>query len=73
VSTALGLVAEGVGAAVLPGLALQRDAYPHIRVMRLQNPVVSRGLVLITRKTAELSPAAQALYEMVKAYADQVQ
>ncbi|MGL6046452.1 MAG: LysR family transcriptional regulator [Vogesella sp.] len=68
VSTALGLVAEGVGAAVLPGLALQQDAYPHIRVMRLQNPVVSRGLVLITRKTAELSPAAQALYEMVKAY-----
>ena len=53
---------------MLPGLALQRDAYPHIHVMRLQNPVVSRGLVLITRKTAELSPAAQALYEMVKAY-----
>ncbi|WP_174873738.1 LysR family transcriptional regulator [Vogesella oryzae] len=70
VSTALGRVAEGVGAAVLPGLALQREAYPRIRVLKLGNPVVSRGLVLITRKTAELSPAAEALYELVKSYQD---
>ncbi|WP_024302898.1 LysR family transcriptional regulator [Pseudogulbenkiania sp. MAI-1] len=68
VSTALGLVAEGVGAAVLPRLALQSDAYPRIRVLSLVEPVVARGLVLIARKTAEFSPAAGALYDMVQQY-----
>ena len=68
VSTALGLVAEGVGAAVLPRLALQGDAYPRIRVLRLTGPVIARGLVLISRKTAEFSPAAEALYQMVRSH-----
>jgi DNA-binding transcriptional LysR family regulator len=61
----MGLVAEGVGAAVVPGLALQKDAYPRIRVVALTEPVVSRSLVLITHRAAHLSPAAQALYDML--------
>lgn len=64
-STALGLVAEGVGAAVVPSLAVQKDAYPGIRVIALVQPIVSRALVLIAPKNAQLSPAAQALYDML--------
>ena len=64
-STAVGLVAEGVGAAVVPSLAVQKGAYPRIRVVALVSPVVSRTLVLVSRKTAHLSPAAQALYDMI--------
>jgi DNA-binding transcriptional LysR family regulator len=64
-STALGLVAEGVGAAVVPGLAVQKDAYPRIRVIPLIDPAVARAIVLIAPTNAQLSPAARALYDML--------
>lgn len=64
-STAVGLVAEGVAAAIVPRLAMQKGAYPNIRVIPLVDPVVERTLVLLARKTARLSPAAQALYDMI--------
>jgi DNA-binding transcriptional LysR family regulator len=66
VSTALGLVAEGAGAAVLPQLAMQRDAYPRIRVIQLSQPRVARTLVLLSRKNAIFSPAAAALYDLIR-------
>ena len=65
-STAVGLVEEGVAAAVVPRLAMQRGAHPRIRVIPLIDPVVSRTLVLVVRKHARLSPAAQALYDMFR-------
>lgn len=65
-STAVGLVAQGVGVAVVPRLAIQKGAYPTVRIVELVDPIVSRTLVLITRKTAHLSPAAQALYDMIR-------
>lgn len=68
-STALGLVAEGVGAAVVPNLAVQKDAYPRIRVVALVDPVVSRSLVLVSPRNSHLSPAAQALYDMLVRHA----
>jgi DNA-binding transcriptional LysR family regulator len=68
-STAVGLVAAGVAAAVVPRLALQKGAYPNIRIVALTNPVVSRKLVLISRKNAQLSPAARALYDMIRGQA----
>jgi DNA-binding transcriptional LysR family regulator len=68
-STALGLVAEGVGAAVVPSLAVQKDAYPRIRVVALVAPVVSRELVVIAPRNSHLSPAAQALYDMLLRHA----
>ncbi|RQO49996.1 LysR family transcriptional regulator [Variovorax sp. KBW07] len=68
-STAVGLVAQQVAAAVVPRLAVQAGAYPDIRTVELVEPVVSRTLVLMVRKTAQLSPAAQALYDMIKAQA----
>jgi DNA-binding transcriptional LysR family regulator len=64
-STAVGLVAAGVAAAVVPLLAVQPGAYPNLRVVALVDPVVSRELVLVSRKGAQLSPAAQALYDLV--------
>ncbi len=68
-STALGLVAEGVGVAVVPGLAVQKEAYPRIRVMPLVEPAVARSLVLVASRNAHLSPAAQALYDMLLQHA----
>lgn len=65
-STAVGLVAEGVAAAVVPRLAMQKGAYPNIRVIPLTDPVVSRTLVLLVRKRASLSPAARALFDLIQ-------
>jgi DNA-binding transcriptional LysR family regulator len=65
-STAIGMVAEGVAAAVVPGLAVQRGAYPMIRVVPISGPVVSWSLVLVSRRKANLSPAAQALHHMLR-------
>jgi DNA-binding transcriptional LysR family regulator len=68
-STALGMVAEGVAAAVVPELALQKGAYPRLRMVALANPVVSRTIVLLSRRKAYLAPAAQALYDLIRATA----
>lgn len=68
-STALGLVTEGVGAAVVPSLAVLKSAYPRIRVVALVEPIVSRSLVLISLRNSHLSPAAQALYNMLMRHA----
>jgi DNA-binding transcriptional LysR family regulator len=65
-STAVGMVAEGVGVTVVPGLAVQKGAYPRLRVVPLVDPVVSRTLVLLSRTRAHLTPAAQALYELIR-------
>lgn len=65
-ATALGLVAKGVGVAIVPGLAIEKDAYPQLRVVPLTGPVVSRRMVLLARSKGHLTPAAQALYDMLK-------
>ena len=65
-STALGMVAKGVGATIVPGIAVQKDAYPRLRAVPLVDPVVSRTLVLVSRVNAHLTPAAQALYDLMR-------
>ena len=65
-STEVGLVAAGVGVAVVPELAMQKGAYPKLRVIALVGPVISRSLVLLSRKSAYLTPAAQALYDLIR-------
>jgi DNA-binding transcriptional LysR family regulator len=65
-STTLGMVTEGVAAAVVPRLAIQRGTHPRLRLVALTDPVVSRSLVLVARTAAVLSPAAQALYDLIK-------
>lgn len=56
-------------AAVVPELALQKGAYPRLRVVALANPVVSRTIVLLSRRKAYLAPAAQALHDLIRATA----
>lgn len=65
-STAVGLAAAGVGAAIVPGLAIQPGTHPSLRVIPLHEPVAARTLALLTRKGAQLSPAAHALFELIK-------
>lgn len=66
-STAVGLAAEGLGPAVVPQLALQKGAYPALRVIPLREPVIQRALVLLSRRNTSLSPAAQALFDLIEA------
>jgi len=65
-STAVGMVAEGLGVTVVPALAMHKGAYPRLRVVPLVDPVVSRTLVLLSRTRAHLTPAAQALYDLIR-------
>ncbi|MFO1313031.1 MAG: LysR family transcriptional regulator [Burkholderiales bacterium] len=64
-STALGLVAAGVGSAILPYSTIQDGTYPRVRRIPLVSPVISRNLVLIRRRNATLSPAAQPFHDML--------
>jgi DNA-binding transcriptional LysR family regulator len=66
-STALGMAAAGVGAAVVPALAMHPGTDAQLRAVALVEPVVSRSLVLLTRVNAQLTPAAQALYDTIRA------
>jgi DNA-binding transcriptional LysR family regulator len=66
-STALGMVAKGLGATIVPEIAVPRDAYPRLRTVPLVDPAVSRTLALVSRANAQLSPAAQALYDLMLA------
>jgi DNA-binding transcriptional LysR family regulator len=64
-STATGMVARGVGIAVVPGLAVRDLPDRSLAVVPLVSPVVSRTLAVITRRNARLSPAGQALHDLV--------
>lgn len=64
-ATALGLVAAGVGTAILPQSAIQAGAYPSVSLIPLVSPVVSRNVVLIRRKNVTLSPATQMFYDLL--------
>jgi len=64
-STAVNLVDAGVGCAVLPWSALGSGARSSIRRLELVNPSVHRRVMLFTRKSGSLSPAAQAFQELV--------
>jgi DNA-binding transcriptional LysR family regulator len=69
-ATALGLVAAGVGTAILPHSAIQVGAYPSVRRIPLVAPVVSRTVVLIRRKGVTLSPATQMFYDLLAKWLD---
>src|SRR5262249_43278260 len=64
-STAVGMAAQGVGVAVVPDITLPKGVYTQLPVVPLVDPVVSRTLVLLSRTQAHLSPAAQALYDLI--------
>jgi DNA-binding transcriptional LysR family regulator len=64
-STAIGLVSAGVGAAVLPFSTIQEGTNPMVRRIPLVRPVISRTIVLVRRKNGYLSPATQIFYDML--------
>lgn len=64
-STAIGLVSAGVGVAILPFSTMQDGERSTVRRIPLIEPVISRTLALTRRKTATLSPAAKAFYELL--------
>lgn len=47
------------------GKATPSSRYPRIRIIPLVEPAATRSLVLIAPRNAHLSPAAQALYDML--------
>jgi DNA-binding transcriptional LysR family regulator len=65
-STAVNLVEAGVGCAVLPWSALGPEGRSPIRRVELVGPEVHRRVMLFTRKSASLSPSAQAFFDVVK-------
>lgn len=71
-STAVGMVAAGVAAAVVPSLALQQGTYPGLLTIPLVEPELTRTFVLLTRRGSALSPAAQALYDLCAKGADEL-
>lgn len=64
-STAMAMVAAGVGSAILPVSTMQEGSYPRVRRVPLTGPVIRRTIVLIRRKGASLSPATQIFYDML--------
>lgn len=64
-STALGLVAAGVGTAILPVSTIQEGTHPRVRRVPLVRPAIARSIALIRRRRATLTPAAQAFYDML--------
>lgn len=64
-STAISLVAAGVGVAVLPAATLLEGTFPDVRRVKLAHPVVQRDIVRFVRRGVTLSPAAQALHAML--------
>jgi DNA-binding transcriptional LysR family regulator len=65
-ATAIGLAAAGAGAAIVPGLALQPAAYPMLAAIPLVRPAASRAFVLLRHRGGSLSPAAEALVQIVR-------
>ncbi|GAB4056795.1 LysR family transcriptional regulator [Uliginosibacterium sediminicola] len=66
-ATAIGLVAAGVGTAILPASTLQAGARPGVLSIPLVGPQVQRTIVLILRRNTTLSPPAQAFCELLRA------
>lgn len=68
-STAVGLAAQGLGAAIVPQLSIPPGAYPNLKLIALTDPHVERSFVLLRRKGAVLSPTALALFDLIRAHA----
>jgi DNA-binding transcriptional LysR family regulator len=63
-TTAIGLVEAGLGVAAVPAMAMPKNGHPTLVSVPLIDPVVTRKIGLIRRRSSVLTPAAQQLYEM---------
>jgi DNA-binding transcriptional LysR family regulator len=64
VMSVVGLVEAGLGIAAVPQLAMPPGPHPVLASVKLVEPVVTRTLGLVRRRSQALSPAAQQLYDM---------
>jgi DNA-binding transcriptional LysR family regulator len=58
-STALGMVVTGVGAAVLPRLAIPRAMSAVVATRPIVDPIINRTIGVLQRRSGRLSPPAQ--------------
>jgi DNA-binding transcriptional LysR family regulator len=65
-TTALGMVAAGLGVAILPEAAMT-SAPESVRRVAIRRPVLTRQIGILTRAGRSLSPAAQQLAEVLRA------
>lgn len=65
VTTMLGLVEAGLGVAAVPSIAMPGRDHPLLVSVPLVDPIVTRKVGLIRRKSRSLTPAAQQLYEFL--------
>lgn len=65
-ATAINLVAAGVGSAILPASTFQPGDRPGVLQIPITHPTVRRNVVLIQRKRASLSPAAQRFFDLLR-------
>lgn len=65
IATLGGMLGAGLGVTALPALAMPRSGEHRLVFRKLIRPVVHRELSLITRRGRSLSPAAQALRDLV--------
>lgn len=64
-TTMIGLVEAGLGVAAVPAMAMPKKGHPLLVSVPLTDPVVTRKMGLIRRRSSMLTPAAQQLYEMI--------
>ncbi|WP_029049370.1 LysR family transcriptional regulator [Cupriavidus sp. amp6] len=65
VTTTLGLVEAGLGIAAVPSIAMPGPDHPLLVSVPLTDPVVTRKIGLIRRKSRALTPAAQQLFDFL--------
>ena len=65
-STALWMTECGLGASIMPSAYARTGTHSRLVVRRLEQPVVSRDISLVTKRGRALSPAAQALAEVIQ-------
>ncbi|MEZ2221577.1 LysR family transcriptional regulator [Rhizobium sp. RCC_161_2] len=64
-NTSLGLVEAGLGISVLPRLATPQEEHPFLVTRPIVNPVVTRTIGIVRRRSATLSPAADRFIDML--------
>jgi LysR family transcriptional regulator, carnitine catabolism transcriptional activator len=68
-STAIGIIANGLGVGALPSSALSMVVQAGLSHAAIHGPVMQRRIGIMTRRGRSLSPAAQALIESLKGVA----
>jgi DNA-binding transcriptional LysR family regulator len=64
--TLISMATAGLGAAILPKVALPSRADPSVHVLRIVNPMLSRQVAVVTMRGQQLSPASVRLVHLLK-------